>query len=165
MGETVTVASKLPMKLQLQLCSSRTEERRDRSTTWKETVFFKTGKVVVINGTAFPNGDVPDDMDRPQMASGYALTPGVDKEFFDQWLEQNAKLPAVANGLIFAHSRMDSVKGLARENKQLDSMLGPLKHGGADGAINDPRMPKKLSAKQIRAGIMGGIGAEAASAE
>ena len=51
-NETVVVASKLPMALDLQICKSRVERRQDRSTVWEETVYYKDGPVVTINGTA-----------------------------------------------------------------------------------------------------------------
>lgn len=156
-GEKITVASKLPMALQLQMCAPRTEERHERATTWNETVFHKTGPVVVINGTAFPNADVPEGMERPQMIGGYALTPGVDREWWEQWIEQNKEAPFVKNNLVFAHETNDAIRGEAREHAKVDSMLGPIKHGkDKDGnpTVTDTRMPKKMGAASALRGSM-----------
>jgi hypothetical protein len=163
-GEKIVVASKLPMALKLQLCSFRTERRKDRSTTWDEQVAYKHGPVVVINGTAFPNGDVPEGFERPEMFSGAALTFGVDREFFEKWLEENADMPAVANNMIFAAGDRDHVKGMAKEFKAVDSGLGALKRGKDDQGnetIVDHRLPKKVGNR----GVLRGQTSEAAAAE
>lgn len=47
--------------------------------------------------------------------SEYALTHGVDKEFFDAWMAQNADHPMVVNNLIFAHESAETVSAVARE--------------------------------------------------
>lgn len=167
-GEKIVVASKLPMALTLQLQQTRTEERRDRSTTWVETVSYFVGPRVYIHGTAFPNGDVPEDFERPQMMAGAALTFNVDRDFFEQWLAQNREFPAVKNDLIFHHLKADGVKGMARELREFDSGLGPVKHGkDKDGndVITDKRMPKKLSAGSIRAALASGVTEVSADAE
>lgn len=156
-GEKITIASKLPMALQLQLCAPRTEERKERATTWNETVYFKVGPVVVINGTAFPNADIPENMERPQMIGGCALTSGVDRDWWEQWLEQNKTAPFIQSGLVFAQPTIDGIRGQAKEHLKLDSMLGPIKHGkDKDGnpIITDTRMPKKMSAASALRGSM-----------
>jgi hypothetical protein len=121
--------------------------RKDRSTTWEERVSVGTGPIVIIAGTGFPNGPTPEDMERPRMMTGAALTFGVDRDWFEQWLEQNAEFPPVKNHLIFAHKTEDGVRGLAKEYKDIESGLGPIKHSkNADGedVITDPRVPKKV---------------------
>ena len=57
MGAKVTVASKLPMKLEMQCCKKRVEQRRHQGELWNEEIFHKAGPMVVIQGTAYPNGD------------------------------------------------------------------------------------------------------------
>lgn len=141
-GAKVIVASKLPMALELQLCVSREQQIKNGGSVWTETIFAKDGPIVTIHGTAYPNGQVPDGMpDRPQMAHGAALTYGVDKDFFDRWLEQNKTSPIVVNRLVFAHEKSDSVKARAREVRDFDSGLGPL------NPENDRRMPRKLQSR------------------
>ena len=167
-GGKVTVASKLPMSLLLQICSSRTETRRDRATIWQEEVFFKTGPVVVIRGTAYPNGEVPEGMpERPRMVAGYALTPGVDEDWWNTWVEQNAEFPAVKAGLVFAFPKMDAIIGCAKEHRDLDSNLGPLRPARDGNQETDPRMPRKLSLRERLAAdaVAAKAGEEALAAE
>ena len=111
-----------------------------------EDVWYKTGKVITINGTSYPNGQVPEGMhDRPQMATGAALTFGVDKDFFEKWLSENRDTAMVQNNLIYAADKTETVKAKAKEFKAVDSGLGPLVPD------NDRRMPKKIVGRQARA--------------
>ena len=141
-GAKVTVASKLPMAFEMQACTKHEQKVKTGNTTWVEEVFSKSGKMAVINGIAYPNGQAPEGFhDKPQMASGAALTFGVDKDLWDAWLEQNKDSAMVRNGLVFAHEKSESVKAKAREHKDLNSGLGPLTPD------NDRRMPKKISSR------------------
>ena len=141
-GDKVTVGSKLPMAIELQLCEKRTTQMRNGQNSWTEDLWVKTGQIITINGTSYPNGTPPEGMPpRPMMAFGAALTPGVPKEFFDRWLEQNADQPMVRNGMIFAHLRAADVQAEARERVKDLSGLGPLTPD------NDRRMPKKMTNK------------------
>lgn len=139
-GAKVTVASKLPMALELQLCTKRSVQMKNGNNAWVEDVFAKSGPIVTIAGTAYPNGQPPEGMpEKPQMVAGCALTFGVDKAFFDKWLEDNADQPMVKNRMIFAHERLDHVKGIAQETKLNLSGLNALTPD------NDRRMPKKIT--------------------
>ena len=145
-GDKVVVASKLPFALELQLCDSREEQRQDRATTWVERVYYKTGEIVVINGTSHPRGAPPEGVtwpDPPQTVAGAALTFGVPKAFFDEWMKQNAKTDMVKNGLIFAAAKRDTVVGQAREKKDGLSGFEALRPD-ATGKDADRRMPKKV---------------------
>jgi hypothetical protein len=154
-GAKVTVASKLPMSFEMQCCTKRTVQMKNGNTAWVEDQWTKSGKVVVINGTAYPNGQLPEGMpDRPQMANGSALTFGVDKDFFDAWMEQNKDTSMVKNHLIFAATTTEGVKAKAREFKDIQSGLQALTPD------NDRRMPKKLVTGHLAKGE-----AEAAVAE
>ena len=56
----------------------------------------------------------------------YAFTHGVDKAFFDLWMEQNKDHDAVKNNLIFASVQTGRVEGKAREyEKDTRSGLEP----------------------------------------
>lgn len=46
---------------------------------------------------------------------GYGLTEGVDKAFFDAWMEKNEHLPFVRNQLVFAQASADDAKASALE--------------------------------------------------
>jgi hypothetical protein len=153
-GEKIIVASKLEMALQIQRREWRTEQRRDRSVSWEERVAVSVGPVVILAGTGFPNGPTPEGMERPRTMSGAALTFNVDREWFEAWLEENAEFPPVKNHLIFAHKTEDGVRGLAKDYKDIDSGLGPIKHSkNADGedVITDTRVPKKVRQMTTRA--------------
>lgn len=151
-GAKVVVGSKLPMALDLQLCESRTEVRQDRGVTWKEEVFYKTGQVYTINGTAYPVGAPPEGVEYappPEMKAGVALTFGIPAEFWDKWVKQNENTDMVRNGLVFAAAKRDGVVGQARETRDVQSGLGPLRPN-ATGKDKDPRMPKKVANRLIR---------------
>ena len=141
-GEKITVASKLPMSFEMQCCEKRTVQMKNGNNAWNEDQYTKSGQIAVIAGTAYPDGQPPEGMpDRPQMASGCALTFGVDKDLFDRWLEENKRSPMVVNKLVFAHATVDGVKGIARDTKNVLSGLEALNPNG------DRRMPKKLTGK------------------
>jgi len=155
-GAKVTVASKLPMSIELQLCEKRQQKVKDGNQTWIEDIYSKAGQIVTIAGTAYPNAQPPAGFrDRPTMAFGAALTPGVDKAFFDEWLKQNATTPMVVNHMIFSHERTESVKAEARDHKGALSGLDALTPD------NDRRMPKKLvTAPSTRGADAAEIGVE-----
>ena len=151
-GEKVTVVSKLEMALRLQLQSPVTVTKRDRNTVWDETEYRFHGPVVIIAGTAFPNS-LEVEMDRPEMAGGFALTHGVDRDFFEQWMAQNAEHPAVKNGLIWGAAKEADAKAYAKEHKSLDSGLGPIKHkknAQGEDELVDARIGKRVSASEAR---------------
>jgi hypothetical protein len=135
------VCSKLPFALELQLSVATKVRMRYKQEAWDEEVFAKDGPIVVIQGTNYPIGAPPEGVvwpDRPQMAAGYALTFGVDADFFEQWLEQNKLTDMVRNKMVFAQEKVEDAKAEAVENKSRDSGFGPLRPD------NDKRMPKKV---------------------
>ncbi len=120
-GAKVTVACKLPMGLVLQLWEmhdTRENVSGNNSRMVKEA--RPVGEAVTVRGCSTPFG-----IQKP-LVGGYALTPNVDKDFFDEWLRQNAEHPAVKNGMIFAHESRDKVEGTAMELKDRKSGLEPL---------------------------------------
>jgi hypothetical protein len=156
MGATVTVASKLPMRLELQCSVKRMTQQKHLGQMWKEEIFYKSGPMQVIWGTAHPNGQLPAGMPpRPRMIAGYALTDGVDKELWDAWAKENADSALIKNRLVFAFEKLDSVQGRCREFDDVNSGLGALGSNVPPGqeAIpdNDRRLPKKIFARQTAA--------------
>src|ERR1700681_1935653 len=139
-GGKVTVCSKLPFALELQLSEPTKVKMRYKQESWDEQVFAKTGPIVVIQGNNYPIGAPPEGAvwpDRPQIVGGYALTFGVDADFFEAWLEQNKTPDMVRNKMVFAQEKVEDAKAEAIENKSRDSGFGPLKPD------SDKRMPKK----------------------
>lgn len=149
-GDKVTIASKLPMSITIFLCSSRKEVRRFQGSVWEEEVKYPIPETIhVIRGFAFPNGEIPEEMQdsRPEMASGYALTHGVDKDFFEQWLIDNAETQIVQNRLVFMASNGNEARAIAKDLKHVNSMLGPIRRGkdsAGNDMIDDPRVQKKI---------------------
>lgn len=150
-GAKVVVASKMPMALLLQLCKFQDVRLPDgRGGYFTEKNAVKVGPVVRINGTAYPRGEPPEGFrDRPEMVAGCALTRGVDKEWWDKWVEQNAEAPYVKSGLLFAFEKTEAVRAQARERADLDSGLGPIVPA-RDGVIQDPRMPRPIKGIELR---------------
>lgn len=119
-GQTVTVACKLPHGLALRLY--------DMVET-NQPVMGGGMKVVkqaqqlpgefMINGNAHAQNAGP----ACQITGGYALTPGVPKDFWDRWLEANKGSDMVRNNLIFAHEQTSSADGEAREKEKVRSGL------------------------------------------
>lgn len=46
---------------------------------------------------------------------GYGLTEGVDKAFFDAWMEKNEHLPFVRNQTVFAQAKTEDARASALE--------------------------------------------------
>ena len=123
MGETVVVASKLQLGLQLQLQEPYTiTEEVFGGGVREQTRYHKVGRTVVINGCAIDRGGPTDKL----LVGGFALTHGVDKGFWDAWLAQHKDFPPVVNGEIFAYEREASTKGEAKEKADLRTGGEPL---------------------------------------
>lgn len=97
----------------------------------------RTGPIIILRGTAYPRGTVPEGFPPPPIiVDGAALNFGVNADDFDEWLDQNKRNPFVMNNMIFAHEKQDWVVGKAKEFKDLKSGLDPVNPKG------DLRMPK-----------------------
>lgn len=153
-GGKVFVFSKLEMALELQLCVEKMQPVRYKQEVWQEPTFVREGPVVTIVGTNYPIGAPPPDViwpERPTMKFGYAVTPGVDQDFWESWIEQHKNDPMVKNSLIFAEEKIEDGWARARENKSRFTGLGPLQRGrDAQGneTITDPRQPRKVGGGQ-----------------
>jgi len=146
----VTVASKLPMNLQLQLCQPRSGRVTGQFGSVEETIFVPTGKTYVIRGTAYPVNKPPKGFPkRPDMiedeAGGYALTPNIPADFMEEWMTQNASTDMVISGIIKVQADLDSLMADAAEHAKLDSGIGPL---NPDGDRRNPR-PANTSVAQV----------------
>lgn len=128
-GETVTVACKLSMGLVMHL-----DEMIDRI----EPLFgggYHTVKVAqkMVDDNGEPityrlnPARVPVGMTEPPawlIAGGYSLTPGIPKDFWDRWAEQNK--PLVSKGFVFAASSTERAQARANEQRGLRTGLEPL---------------------------------------
>lgn len=117
MSRTVTVACRLPhgLVLQLQVMAKRSEPILGGGYREFEQA-TRVGETITIAGFARPVNP-EGEHDFAPTAGGYGLTHGVDADFFEAWLQQNAELDAVKRGFIFAHERHDTAAGQAREGK------------------------------------------------
>jgi hypothetical protein len=143
---TVTMASKLSFDYEMKVTPGVWEEKlTPMGMTRVFVADLSRQQVFPLRGTSASrrlesNGNQLGPM--PSMSGGYRLTPGVPADFCDQWLKENADLPAVKDGLIFAHSRESYVRAQAREKAELRSgmeAIDPSKVYGADGKIKPPK--------------------------
>lgn len=141
-GAKVVVACKLGLPyLDLQL--STLEDVYENTQTGPRLVkqAKRIGGVVRIRGTAYPRGTPPEGFpERPKMVDGAALNYGIDKEWWDEWVQQNRLNPIVKNRMIFAHESEDRVVSEARELKGQLSGFDPV------NPLSDQRMPKSTNA-------------------
>jgi len=121
-GETVTIASKLPFPLHLDLKDNDGEVRR-----------------VTLRGSgesrrADSNFEVFGDIGG-RVIGGYGLTRGVSKDFWDAWEAQYRKAgyAPVVNNLIFALPKLDAASAKAHEMAEVRNGLEPI----------DPKKPWK----------------------
>ncbi|NTI80447.1 hypothetical protein [Rhizobium rhizogenes] len=124
MTATVSVACKLPHGLELRVFD--TIDSVESNAMGEIRAVKKAqprGQAVTIRG--YLEKQRPD---QPMAARGssYAITHGVDKEFFDAWLSQNKDHDAVRNKLIFASEKQDTVRGMTNEFKSTRSGLEPV---------------------------------------
>lgn len=113
-GETVTVACKLPHGLELRVFDMIEVYEPVMGGGSRMVQKAQAMPVVVkINGFAYELDKGP----RLQTFGQFALTFGVDKGFFDSWLEQNADSDLVKNGLIFSASAPDTAKEMAVDRR------------------------------------------------
>lgn len=146
-GAKVIVACKLPNGLELHLDKEIEEYEQSPSGPRLIKIWRRDPEAPVVR----VHGNRPQwGKQLPcELAGGYALTPGVDKDFWEAWLKQNHKQDYVVNRLIFAMPSIDAAKGEAREHKTVLSGFEPLnperRHvPGTDRTEPvDPRWPRQ----------------------
>jgi hypothetical protein len=126
--DTVTVACKLANGLILRVFDETVESRPVLGGGVKEEkVFLPTGTQYVVRGPIVnlgayrQAGELPDGI-----VGGYALTPGIPRDFWERWLDQNKHSDLVRNQIVFASSSYDRASGQARDMKDVKSGLEPL---------------------------------------
>ncbi len=139
MAGTVTVACRIPMGIILREFRVADEREQTPNGVREIKVGRATGKSVVINGVAteprkqrFDRFGVPVTMTR-----GYALTPNVDADLWENWLSYHKDHPMVVNRMIFATAKPADADAIARENEARASGLEPMLPD------NDPRAPAR----------------------
>lgn len=120
--ETVTVACKLPHGLIMQLQEKTTQVQPVMGGGLREVDVWVPSNArdpITLNGNAHPQNMAP----KADIASGFALTYDVPKDFWDEWVSQNKTLPAVKNGLVFAQPNARRAKDEAKEKTDLRTGL------------------------------------------
>ena len=155
-SRTVVVACKIPngLRLQLQKETKVREPKADRSGYELSTYMTPTGKPIFVEGPAYPVGTLPKGFPRrPEIEGGYALTFGVPREFWDEWLRQNEKASYVETNMIFACASREDAQAKGREMEKLLSGLEPMSTDvDKDGRLTDPRAPKPLNSMLSKVG-------------
>jgi hypothetical protein len=148
MPDTVTVASKLQNGLVLQLYKMvPTREPLPGGGTRETKRAEKVHQPITIAGCAVFRGVDLAEREPKVLTGGYALTHGVDAEFFAEWLRQNADADIVRNKLVFAHAT--DTAGQAKEHAALKSGAEPLevpRHRGEK--VTDQRIVKSAGSIQ-----------------
>jgi len=143
-GEKVVVACKLGVAYyDIYICRKETVSENTQ-TGPRDIVRFTPQRetTVRLRGTSYPRGTVPDGFpEKPLIVDGAALNFGIDKEFWDTWVEQNKLNPLVMNRMIFADTDPEFVKGLAHDTKAMQSGLEPV------NPKKDRRIPKSTRAE------------------
>lgn len=132
-GDTVTVGCKLPWGLVLRGMRKATRQVPVLGGGMREETYFPPdGREVLVYGNARAIGEDP----KTRIVFGVAMTSGIPKDLWEQWLHDNRDLPAIQNGLVFACPTVEDVASEARGQRKQLSGLEPLR------VDNDPRRPK-----------------------
>lgn len=133
-GATVTVALKHPNGIVIQAQEQgEAHEPVMGGGTRPIKVWRGVGKQYVINGAASSFGEAPKHL----VIGGYAMTPGIPKDVWENWRETHGDSPLLQNGLIFAHESAGHSEGHAKDGAALRSGLEPIIPG------TDPRIDKR----------------------
>lgn len=157
-GAKVTVACKVPLGVVIHVCTWNEVLVQTPSGSKMVRESQRGTEAVQILGPAYPNGQIPEGFrDKPLIVGGYALTPGIDKEFWDAWWADNAdercnhedakdghkngcKCTAIVRSrMIFAYEALGNVQAAAKEAKHLESGLEAIRPEG------DYRSPRPLA--------------------
>ena len=122
-GATVVVASKMPFDFTLQLhewfeehepvLGGGTRKVRRARKAYDRPTF-------VVNGNSHSQNKGPSC----QIVGGdfgYAITHGIPKAFWEEWLDQNKEATYIKNGIIFAHAEAASTISEATEKQKVVS--------------------------------------------
>lgn len=146
MASTVTVACKVPNGLILRVFDMVEGTEPILGGGSRPTkVARQRPETATIKGFSVPRGPDFDYEKAPQLAGGFALTPGVDADLFELWLEQNKESQLVREGLIFAHEKTGSAVAEAKEKADLLCGLEPL------NPDKDPRAPRGIKKESEKA--------------
>lgn len=116
---TVTVACKVLNGMRCRIHKLTNVTVVGMGSTRTEKQWLETEKEFILAGPAHAQNEGP----RHVVSSGFALTHGVPKDLWDEWIGQNKDLPAVKAGLIIAYEDPAKVKDAAKERKGIKTGL------------------------------------------
>ncbi len=122
-GGTVTVACKMPngiLARVFELIDGHEPVLGGGSRAVK--VGRQIGETVKFNGFASEAGRNAPHL----VVGGYGLTPGVDADFFELWLEQNKDADYVKNKIVFARSKPEEASDMSKEHSSVKSGMEAL---------------------------------------
>lgn len=137
-GAKVAIACKIGVAyLDLQIFRPVTKMHDTQTGPREVREFVREQRIIRVRGTAYPRGTVPTGYpERPEMWNGYAITRGIDKDFWDVYAEQNRNSPYVKNGLLLADEDENRLRARTLEGRDMRSSIDPVT------GENDGRMPK-----------------------
>jgi hypothetical protein len=117
---TVTVACRLPHGLVCQVHTLTKKSEPVMGGGYRDVdIWVPTGEEFTLKGTAHPQDQAP----KAEMASGFALTHGIRKDWWEAWSAQYRKFPAIEQGLIFAAPHKAKVVDECKEKAGLKTGL------------------------------------------
>lgn len=137
MSGTVTVACKIPNGLILQLHEMIDTNEVTPNGFRSIMKAQPKGPQVHIAGYSREFMQAP----KAPIVCGFALTRGVDADFWEEWLNQHRDADCVRNGLIFAHENVADSKAQAKDHRDVSDNQGPLVQD------TDRRIPKRRNSK------------------
>jgi len=135
-GETVTVACKIPMGLELRVFDLVERVEVTSAGQMKTMIGVPRGRSYFVKGPAHETNQPA----KVPISGGYALTRGIPADFWDLFCEQNKGSPMLTgeNGqepLLFASSKPSYARDRAKDLKHTRSGMEPL------NPKTDPRNP------------------------
>lgn len=126
-ANTVTVACRLPNGLILQL-EERVEVNEPQRDGGVRTItqYRRRPEQYVLNGCAINFESVKRGLEMPALAGGFALTPGIPKEFWEKWYEAHRHDDFVRRGLVFAADSEQDARREAAQNGEKVRGLDPI---------------------------------------
>jgi hypothetical protein len=156
-NETVTICSKLPMQYILQLHAPVERVIQAHGGTVRETIHLPRNSTpskptrFIIEGCSFAQNKGPHQ----QIQNGYAITHGIPKDFWDEWLSQYKEMDIVKNGFIFAHKESNSVtqhtKDMANEASGFERIDSSKKYNSGSKVMVNERSKEFMVEQGSRA--------------
>lgn len=126
-GDTVTVGCKLPNGLWLSLHDMVDTAIAGPSGFTVVPMARRREERFCLNGTALDVAKLRrQEFPGYLLVNGYALTPGIPRDFWEEWLKQNERSDLVRNHLIYAQDTHERAHAVANESTGVRSGLEPI---------------------------------------